>query len=83
MKALFSVLDSKSGTYGAPFSSISDGTATRDFQHVVNDPATLFCNHSSDFSLYRVGEFDEDTGLVSGYPVPQFVVNASALKGGE
>jgi len=80
MKYMFSVFDKKAGVYCTPFVSHSIATATRDFQQAVNDPASQICKYSSDFELYEIACWDEDTGRLDVLSLPSFVVNGASLK---
>lgn len=42
----------------------SDAVAIRDFKSVVNLPDTPISKSAKDYSLYCVGEFDTETGVV-------------------
>lgn len=63
MKALrvFSVYDAKVEAYCQPFFMGSKGQAHRSWVDVVNDPTTQFHKHPEDFTLFEIGEWDEDT----------------------
>lgn len=59
---MFCVHDSKVGAYLQPFFLRSRGEALRAWGSAVNDPQTQFCKFPSDFTLFEIGEFCEDTG---------------------
>lgn len=61
---VYAVYDAKSGFYMRPFFMQADGVAVRAFQDEVNREAAdnPLYNHSGDFSLYRVGQFDDSIG---------------------
>ena len=66
-KIYYAVYDKKAELYSAPFLEVKDGTAIRAIQDlVVKDPEHPFAKHSSDFSLHRLGEFDDVTGVITG-----------------
>jgi hypothetical protein len=66
-KIYYAVYDRKAELYSAPFLEIKDGTAIRAIQDlVVNSPDHAFAKHSSDYSLHRLGEFDDVTGVITG-----------------
>lgn len=62
---LFSVKDVKSGTFESPFRSTNSVTAIRSFAHNVNNPELLIKEYPEDFDLYKIGEFDPDTGILT------------------
>lgn len=59
---VFSVYDSKAGIYMPPFLLRSKGDAIRGFTDLCNDEKTAVCRHPSDFTLFELGEFDDDKG---------------------
>lgn len=59
MKKLFTVYDSKTESYGVPFCMITKGEALRGFADVANDPQTQICKYPADFTLFELGEFNE------------------------
>ncbi|AXL14482.1 nonstructural protein [Microviridae sp.] len=76
-KILFTVYDSKSESYLAPFSYKTTGEAVRSFTDVVNDPNTAFNKHPEDFVLYKVGGFSEVSGSV--FPLDPHVCLGKAI----
>lgn len=82
MKGIFSVFDKKAGVYSTPFVSHSLATATRDFGSAVNDSSSQISKFASDYELFMVGEWDEDSGLIVSGSSPVFVVAGSSLKEG-
>jgi len=67
---VFSVFDSKAGSYAQPFYSPTIGSAIRAFIGAISDPNTMLSKHPSDFSLMHLGSFDDDTGLFTNLQVP-------------
>ncbi|UOK21009.1 nonstructural protein [Chifec microvirus UA13_24] len=77
----YAVFDDKTSSYQNPFFSVSDGAAVRIFTSGIRAQGTVLNEYPSDFKLYKVGEFDELSGLTqpasdSGNPV--FIVDGSA-----
>lgn len=63
---LYEIKDDLSG-FAAPMEFINDDIADRWFRgHVTNND--YLKNNSKDFSLWRVGECDTETGTLIGYP---------------
>lgn len=74
---IYAVRDVKVG-----FQSISvqpnDAAAVRGFEStVVNSDSVLF-THSEDFSLFKLGEFDAESGRITALDLPMQLVEASA-----
>lgn len=74
----YSVFDTKAAVFGAPFFSPKDGLAVRMFTDLVNDRSTTVGRHPEDFTLYVVGEFDDETGTIASQK-PVALVTASSL----
>lgn len=62
---LYSVLDIKARAYIAPFTLPNDDMAVRAFKEAANDSTHMFCKHAEDYTLYRIGTFDDETGILS------------------
>lgn len=75
---IFSVFDVKAECYMQPFFCRNSGMALRLFTAAVNEEGTQFNLHAEDFSLWRVGEFEERTGKV-GSVVPVQIAGAFEL----
>lgn len=60
---IYAVLDKATGAFMQPFFSQSNGAAIRSLTDAVNDYSHPFAKHSSDYSLYFLGEFDDTTGM--------------------
>lgn len=70
------VMDIAVGAFGQPFSVRSIGEATRGFMDEVSKSDSQLRLHPEDFSLYDVGEFDQDTGILTGKDVPERICRA-------
>jgi hypothetical protein len=79
-KVYYAVYDRKADMYSQPFLEIKDGTAIRAVQDIViNNKDHAFAKHPSDFSLHRLGEFDEATGVITGQEKPNKIIEIDAL----
>lgn len=60
-KGIFvTIFDSKSETYSRPTVAASNADAIRNFELLVNDQQkTLVALHPEDFTLYRIGSFED------------------------
>lgn len=61
---MFSVYDSKTEAYAAPFFFNSRGQAIRQFGDLANDPNSSLCKHAEDFTLFELGSFDDSNAMV-------------------
>lgn len=58
-----------------PFFSLNDETAVRSFGHACKSPDSLMASYPEDYSLYRLGEFDDVSGVILSEK-PEFLLNA-------
>ena len=63
---VYSVYDDKMKAYLQPFFQSTDAAAIRAVRTCVADSSHLFCMHAADYSLFRIGSFDENTGVIEG-----------------
>lgn len=75
---IYAVRDLKTG-FLTPTFDLNDQSAMRNFEHAAQNTQSLFFTHSSDYSLYRIGSYDSDTGLIDSTD-KEFVCDC---KGGE
>lgn len=80
IQSVFAVYDDKAAAFMSPFFMNSRGEATRAFGDAVQDTTHAFNKHSSDFTLYLIGEYNQALGqLIPCTPEP--LVRASSFKG--
>lgn len=60
---MFVVHDSKACVYGTPMFIQSVGSAIRSFSDIANDPGSVVCKHPTDFTLFEIGLYDDQTGV--------------------
>lgn len=58
----------------------NDASATRNFVHAMKNQNSILYTHSKDFDLYNIGEFDTETGILSGYAVPELVFEGASCE---
>lgn len=63
IKKVFTVYDEKSEAYLQPFFLDTTGQAVRAITDCVNDINHQFCRHTSDYSLFQLGEFDDSSAV--------------------
>lgn len=90
---VFSIYDGKAQAFAAPFFMPTIGMAVRAFTELVNDKASTVNRYPSDFTLFQVGEFDEqkgifqnvsphiNLGLASGFVVPVKSIGLPGMEG--
>lgn len=63
MLQAFSVFDKAVNAFMPPFFARSTGEAMRSFEELANDATTNVSKHPSDFVLFRIGEFNDSSGI--------------------
>lgn len=75
---VYAMRDVKTG-FLTPTCELSDASAIRNFENaVVRDVASVLWTHSEDFMLYKIGEYDTDTGNIQGV-LPVQVSDAASV----
>lgn len=77
---VFAIYDEKALVYWTPFFAVNAGVATRMFTDLSNDPKTMPSRYPTDFSLYHVGSFSDDTALLVSLAQPVLLGKALAYK---
>ncbi len=62
---LYSIFDTATGLYSRPHAGQADAAAIRDFGSIVQDAEHPIAKHPGDYSLIRLGIFDDTTGKLS------------------
>lgn len=69
---IYAIQDLKS-TFMNPTVDFNDATAKRNFEHAIMAGNNVFFTHPQDFRLMKLGEFENETGCISRYDIPQLV----------
>jgi hypothetical protein len=56
----------------------NDAVAVRGFESTVLSSDSVLFTHSEDFSLFKLGEFDQDSGRLIPLELPVQLIEASA-----
>jgi len=67
---LYSVFDSKVEAYMPPMFLRTHGEAIRSFDQAVAQEGTPFNKNSEDFTLFYLGDFDDQDGSLSALTTP-------------
>lgn len=67
---MFSVFDSKTEAFMAPFFSLATGSAMRSFETAANEEGHDFQKFGGDYSLFEIGAFDQFTGALTSLDAP-------------
>lgn len=74
----YTIYDRKALQYHAPFFTHTDGSAVRSFADLANDLNTQIGRHPSDYVLYRVGQYEDNSAVLIGHE-PAHVADALSL----
>lgn len=77
---MFTIKDQKAQVYNTPFFQKSPGEAERSLKSLTNDNQSLISKYPEDFDLYLIGEYDDQTGMMTSLDTPQHIVKAINLK---
>lgn len=77
---IYAIKDDAS-TFLAPTIDATDATAIRQFKAALSNAenSIMYCN-KKDFSLYKIGTYDSETGLITPYVVPALVFRGSDIE---
>lgn len=78
MQGVFSVYDMAAKRYLDPFFAPTMEFAIRGFREACETPGHQFGKFPEDYVLYQLGEFDPETGQISGVN-PVKMVNAASF----
>lgn len=78
---IFTIFDAAAKAHLNPLFLHNEGQALRTFQDAVNSPEpSNISTHSSQFTLFHVGEYDDETGKVTPLESIRSIVNGLQLK---
>lgn len=77
---LFSIKDHVVGSYLRPFTAVNEKEAQRMLLVTLQSDDNQLHHHPDDFSLYRLGDYDQITGIIDAFPEPQLIVPLGVLK---
>lgn len=80
IKFIYSVYDSKARTFSNPFVSMRQEMAIRDFTQAARDPQSQISNFPEDYTLFEMGEFDDEIGTFNTHSQPINLGMASLYK---
>lgn len=76
---MYSVFDAASKTYLQPFCSKLDAEAIRSFSTAFKDAGTPMFTSPLDFTLFRVGDFDDSNGIIAVEHVPVNIASGASF----
>lgn len=69
--SVFAIYDTKALVYGTPFFMDSPGRAVRAFSDLANDRQSAINKHPSDYMLWEIAIFDDNTGRFVSLDIPK------------
>lgn len=72
---IFCIYDEKAKAYAQPFYMSNDGQALRAFGDLVNDKNSQLNKHPIDYSIWKMGEYDDNSGMFE-CEKPEFLAKA-------
>lgn len=79
MLIAFAVFDVKAAAYGNPMFISNAGLAIRGFSDACHDPATAMAKHPGDYSLFEIGSYDPNSGILKAVSPPVHVASAASM----
>ena len=73
IKKVFTVYDAKAQAFLTPFFETASGIANRIFMEACQNPEHHFWKYAEDFTLFELGEFDDNTGQFTNLPAPEMI----------
>lgn len=67
-KQLFAIRDNVAKSFNSPFADANEVNPKRSFLNLCKDKKTIVGTNAEEFSLWRLGEFNEETGEVTNNP---------------
>lgn len=77
---LFCVFDSAADRFTEPWPAPTVELALRRFRHTVNQEGNDIAMFPEDYTLFHIGEFDQETGLIEAFPSPRSLGVAITFK---
>jgi len=75
----YTIYDVASGVYMRPFFSQADGQAVRGFNDIATDADHEVGKHPEDYTLYRIGSFNDTTGKMEGEELEKLTTGLEAV----
>lgn len=76
---IYAIRDEKTQFMAMLMTEQNDFAAKRQFDLMINASMTIMSQNPGDFTLYKVAEFDTDTGeIITKWPI-EFIVNGVSV----
>lgn len=74
---VYSVYDCKLSAFTPPFFMLRDAEAIRAFSDTCMTPTVTLNKHPEDFTLHKLGVFDDQSGKLESIQPPEFLASAT------
>ena len=79
MKLNMYVMRDQRTSYMTPTFDYTDQSAVRNFEHAMMQKDSLINSHTEDYSLYRIGTYDNETGRVTPESEPVLIIDGKSF----
>ena len=76
---IYSIRDAAAHVFTAPTIDLTDESAIRGFSQAVNNAGSMMNFVPSDFSLYRIGTLDVESGQIEAISPPSMLISGDRL----
>lgn len=76
---IVTVFDAAIKAYNRPFVVRTIGEAERSFRDEVNNPQSPMAQHPADYQLFHIGDYDDETGIITPKQ-PEMIITATQAK---
>lgn len=73
---VYTVKDAKAEAYLTPFYQHTTALALRQFEDMVKNPEHPFAKHPEDYSLWKIGDYDDLKGQLINLELNEHLANA-------
>lgn len=80
IQSVFSIFDAKAAAFMQPFFSVNEATARRAVAQALLAPDSMLGKFPEDYTLMRVGMFDDEKGQLHAVELPTVVCPVAALR---
>lgn len=76
---VYAIYDKKSKLYNQVIFSQNAGCAMRSYTSLVFERSNMMSRFPADYDIYDIGEFDDNSGKLSGCDAPVFICSLESL----
>lgn len=80
LKNVYTIFDKITGEFAPPTVEVNDSAFIRQIKVLLSDKKNMFYTAAGDYGVYKLGEYDTQTGCISPSPTPEFVCSFESIK---